>query len=368
MKQKESSLAIGKNVGRNSKIELLRIIAMVIIFIGHWLGQSGVQFQGSNRILVYFLGSGGRISAGLFLLISAYFLCDLSFKTKRAINIWLQMFFYNFVIGGICFLFVRHGAFSFIKGFCPIFGGHCWFGMAYIIWLLFMPVMQTICKKLPDKLMLYFVIIQVLFFSIEPTVHSLQDSKIAVITWFCFVYYLMYFLKHNTYSPINSKLYKKTPSYIFILAGLLIYILLVSIKLNISNELILKAINEFLADYKSVPSFMIGMLLLIGTIKSKPVQCNVINFISKKTFAVYLIHQNGLLIPYLWKDIFKANLVVNYSTGKLLIYILIIITITFSSAILLEFIRELVHKLISRWKIYINLCLKLDAYIMKINE
>lgn len=65
---------------RNSSIELLRIIAMVMIMFHHFAYYSGFEYNLSSISTPYlwynFIIMGGKIGVNIFVLISGYFLID----------------------------------------------------------------------------------------------------------------------------------------------------------------------------------------------------------------------------------------------------------------------------------------------------
>ena len=92
-----------ETVSRNSNIELLRIIAMIMI-IAHHFSVHGEFYYGAERVTVtrlwvQFLAMGGKIGVNIFILISGYFLiCASDIKTSKVIRLWLQVFSYSVAI------------------------------------------------------------------------------------------------------------------------------------------------------------------------------------------------------------------------------------------------------------------------------
>ena len=85
---------------RQSNIELLRIIAMVIIVAHHFAVHGGFDFPietvAPNRLWIQFLALGGKIGVNIFVLISGYFLIDAkSLKKVKVLKLWLQIFTYS---------------------------------------------------------------------------------------------------------------------------------------------------------------------------------------------------------------------------------------------------------------------------------
>lgn len=71
---------------RDSNLELLRIISMLLIVTHHY-ALHGFNFLNldltSNKIVLNFLVSGGKIGVNIFILLSAYFLSTSNFNIKK---------------------------------------------------------------------------------------------------------------------------------------------------------------------------------------------------------------------------------------------------------------------------------------------
>lgn len=96
---------------RNSNLELLRIIAMLLIVADHFvLIGLGVDVPYShNKYIASVLYSGGPFGDVIFFLISGYFMCTSKFTGRKLVRIWGQTFFYSITFFGIFFFLTRWG-------------------------------------------------------------------------------------------------------------------------------------------------------------------------------------------------------------------------------------------------------------------
>ena len=195
MKQKKAINVQDKNVSqiniRNSNIELLRIISMLFIILGHFIMQGGIfeNYRNTNHIFPYILGFGSSISVNIFLIIGTWFMVDKDFKSERVVKLYSQVFFYTTIITTIL---VVSGLSIPIKdifrGYFPFFGRALWFSSAYITLMLLTPYLKRIFnigeKKLYQLLCLMFV-----FISVVSTFPDLQQNYLCNTLWFAFVYF-----------------------------------------------------------------------------------------------------------------------------------------------------------------------------------
>ena len=80
---------------RQSNIELLRIITMIMIVAHHFSVHGNFDFPINtvtiNRLWIQFIQIGGKIGVDVFVLISGYFLITAdSLKINKAIKMWIR--------------------------------------------------------------------------------------------------------------------------------------------------------------------------------------------------------------------------------------------------------------------------------------
>ena len=331
---------------RDSRFELVRIVAIIFIILGHILSQSGDVASDLmlNRFFVNYLGNLGRISVNLFLFIGIWFMIDKEFNSIRIVKLWAEVFIYSITIEVVIFVLCPHfnNLQNVILCLFPVFGKRLWFASIYIILLIFAPLLNEICKLLTANKLKLFCILQFIFISVYSTLSPFQDTTLCNITWFFFIYFVVYYLKKNCeYKKFNSKK--------LILSAFVMYFLLASgvMFLNemnsyISNYKILKITHRLLAqclfDFKSVPAFIISIFLFLAVLNFKSFKNKVINYISASTFAVYIFHQVPGWYDILWNKIFKVNSLIN--SEFYILYTLTIVVVLFIIVMILEIIRK----------------------------
>ena len=79
---------------RALNIELLRIVCMLFIVIGHVGGRAGVDFLYGLNLMPHHVNC--------FVLISGYFLISAKFKFERILRVFIEICFYTFTITLLC--------------------------------------------------------------------------------------------------------------------------------------------------------------------------------------------------------------------------------------------------------------------------
>lgn len=92
---------------RNSNIELLRIIAMLMIVAHHYVTDSLPSYylsDGPNKWLSELLYSYGKTGVNIFVLITGYYMVNMSFSIKRPLKIIGQVWFYSAMTLLVCLM------------------------------------------------------------------------------------------------------------------------------------------------------------------------------------------------------------------------------------------------------------------------
>lgn len=162
---------------RNSNIELLRIISIIMIVISHYCvhsvgGQHLVNVPiGLNRFLLEFL-TLGNLGSILFIIISGYYLNNSNcVKIKKLLKIVFQVLFYSIVIYSVLLIFHVESfkITNFIKSIFPITFKMYWFATAYIIIYIFHPFINKFINNTTKKEHLLFILLMFIIFSVLAT-------------------------------------------------------------------------------------------------------------------------------------------------------------------------------------------------------
>ena len=95
-------------IKRNSSIELLRVLAILMIISMHLMGKWWTTSSVVNRELIIFLNSFFNTGNSLFILISGYY--RVNFKLEKMVHLWFQTLTYTIPL--FFRLFANFGAHS----------------------------------------------------------------------------------------------------------------------------------------------------------------------------------------------------------------------------------------------------------------
>lgn len=362
---------------RNTNFEVLRIIAMLLIFWGHGIAVAGIQTEAvfiSTRLVSEFLGNGARISVSIFLLLSAWFMIDMDFKAERILNIWFETVSYVLIFSVVGYVLVPNSSiFSLLTSVLPLSFWQLWYPAAYMIWLLLMPILKSICEKISDRRMLQFVVLLSFLFVFQSSYQGLQDSRIVVIAWLIYMYFFVWFLKKNVYSPLKANWFRKLPTGSCLVFGIILYCILSVAKWLVNNfecsilgvnvsDYGVKLLDLWVVDYKSLPNFLIAILIFLGVSSLKPHFSKVVNRTTKSIFAIYCIHEVPLFKEYFWKELMNLDICKGATPIDFLLHLICITIAFFGIVFILDSLRDkYIQKAISRSKLYKVICAKINV-------
>ena len=142
---------------RNSNFELLRIFAMLGIMASHMNGYAGLYDVSSdyavNNVFVSFTKMLGAYGNYIFMLLSGYFLCKKKFKFKNLIKLYLQMWFYSFLM---IYILICSKNFTVQEALhsdmiFPVYHSLNWYAVAYILVYGISDFLNLILEKMPAK-------------------------------------------------------------------------------------------------------------------------------------------------------------------------------------------------------------------------
>lgn len=327
---------------RNSNLEIYRIICMFLIVTHHYAihGFANLNLDFSfNKIIIDILVLGGKIGVSGFVLISGYFMINSKFTLKKFLKILGQVLFYSLIFL-ILFMTVLKPVSPITKqqifrSFFPITFSAYWFITNYILLMILSPFINKLIFSLSKKELEKLIIILVVIWYVLGTFLKV-DIGFSRIGCFILLYLISAYIK--LYFELNKKSLSINKKVLLISVILLI---LSSIILNVIGKLAnIKSFltnSTYFAEINSIFVLIISVTSFILFIGKKEYSNKYINEIAKYMLGVYLIHDNFLVRPYIWHNIFK-----NYefvSSNFLILHAILSINILFILNILIDFLR-----------------------------
>ncbi len=315
---------------RKTGIELLRIIAMFAIVLGHFISHSDgfTTFTSIGNPLVIaerMVDSLGLFKVNVFILITGFFMIenqiDFGYIKKRLFPLWRQVFGYSVVILIVMIVTFRPPTVEIIKSFFPILCYRYWFITTYFVLIILTPIINrafcNVDEKAYKKIILALVGCFALWQTIMPFVTTVDDMKGNSIIWFVVVYIIGGYIKKFGVSLFNNKL--RIPIYLLMSMCYFGYSFVVE---QFSNKTHITVntpyYNSIFALVASIALFNFFLNLTINRTIGK-----VINYLSGSVIAVYLISDNPLMRRVLYKNILRVDRYINQGLKSVLIIFLL---------------------------------------------
>lgn len=318
---------------RQSNFELLRILAILMVVMEHFIRQSGLleSETGANGTINVFLGSGARIAVNIFLLIGSWFMVDSTCRPSKAIKLYLETAYYCIPITILMACFGLAGsAQNIIQGLLPFFGRPVWFATAYISLILLTPFLNMVFL-LPTRRQASLIGTLFVLYCIVSSVPCFSNiDYIADFSWFCVIYLTVGWLKKA--SLIDRVIISKWG---YLLVAILTYI---GLCVGAKTPQLSWTANYWLDNIRSLPNLLCAFCLFVFFLKTDIGAVRPINFLARSIFAVYIVHQIPAFREFEWKTICRAE---SFSGAPTTMYALSILGVAVSILIAVTLIDSL---------------------------
>lgn len=286
---------------RNSRIELLRVLAMLMIVMEHMLLYSDLQLSGGLYYFVWALRSLCKVNVNCFVLISGYFWINQKKVSKRYILFALEVLFYSLLSCGI-YAVIRGISLKRMVAAClPILSGQYWFATCFAVLLLLTPLIRQILQRVSRKQLAGLIIVLYVVTRIYPNFTLLDSGGGRDYLWIIIVY-----LTGAWCSMDGKRIAPKICLFGYVAASALLFASKVLLEQGGMAEY-----SRILFRNDSPLVFAASVLLFLVFVQGKTSDCpraerrttaKWINVLAASAFAVYLLH-DGVLAELLWSFI-----------------------------------------------------------------
>ena len=339
-----------KNVPvRNSSLDLLRIISMVMVIILHFFSHGGVLAALTPHTSHWFIGHVinyvSFVAVNCFVLISGYFLLTSQFQLKKVLAFEAQLLFYAILclLVGNMLAVIKFERIMLFRTLFPTTSRLYWFATNYMALYILAPFLNKFINSLDKAQMKACILSFVVLFSLLPSLNFTVDAwnvnRGYSFLWFVVLYFTGAYIRlHHQANHASATRWKYELGYLCCVG------LAILIKLYFPNI----SISWFGSDYTSSIIAYNGITMFFGTvflfmffytIKIKNDKLSkIISEISQLTFGIYLIHEFPYTRNFIWNTLFSPSTYANTVRGWILL--IVYVAIIFLSGIAVEFIRK----------------------------
>ena len=330
---------IANGGGRNSNIELLRIIAMFMILAHHFIVHNGYDVLklplGPERIFFQLvMAGGGKVGVVIFFSISAWFFLDKEQTIKSNLKrVWImerELLFWSLILVTFYLVFDRAdlGMKLMVKSVMPLSMGVWWYATAYAIFLALLPFLAKGLKALGREYHLALATTVLVIWGLTsfiPGMVRISDGFLGFIYLFILISAYKWYMEPFTTRQV----------WLMIGTGLGFFLLYTCASITLS--LLGHDMGIYITGDWRLPVIIVGfgMFLLFdrATFHNRT-----IDRIAQSAFAVYLITDYAASEKLLWVRLF--NLQDLYQQPLAILQILGILLAIYATCTLLDFIRQ----------------------------
>lgn len=350
-----------KQKARQANIELLRIVAMLMVVVLHYLvkGQAAVSLVDNTstvNVVLWLVKAMCIVTINVYVLISGYFLLEAKWKISRLVSIWLQTLFYSVGVPLVCLSVgvgevEQWGLYDWINVLLPVQMEHYWFITAYVVLYLFVPVLSAGVKHMTQKQHQLVIAGLLLIFSIPKTVIPIYiptDRYGYDFGWFLCLFMIAAYIRMYGI-PFFDRKARAFAVYFAAVLG----IWGISVVCGVLSRKGLPFVymmdmaycyNHLLVLIAAIALFYAFKFIRIPQGKTSDVICK----ISSYTLGVYLLHEN-LAVRTKWQ--FWAGIEHVRDGWEIFPHMIITVIAVFVAGIAVDFVRDCIFKVITRlWK------------------
>lgn len=335
-------------MSRNLSLDLLRIMAMFMILVLHsivFMDMSGISFP---KCLLYDTEIAlCRSGVNVFVLLTGYFLCKDNQNFRKIYTLMASILFFNIILLSIKHILWGVKMHTLITCLSPF---KYWFINCYIGLMLLAPYIITAIKDMPHKTFDMLVLILTL-------TNVLLGRFIGTADGFSLLWFINLFMIGQRLKRTSIQ-YSQKKIILLLIASITIHVIGSFILLN--NIEILDSYNVGISGvYSNIFCLTTSVcLFLLFKQSSLTAHSKIISFFALSAFAVYLISENFIIKPEIWK---LWNSLLKYTNASNNIMAFLSIQLAFCSLLFI------VCVIIDRLRLFVFNLLNIDRFIYRLD-
>ncbi|MBT1173164.1 acyltransferase [Bifidobacterium sp. MA2] len=364
------------STARDTRFELLRIVAMFLIVSCHFVAHIDWNLEnagGSTQAIAYTIDQyGGQIGVCIFFILSGYFLINKPFRIQRILRTVLQTLVYAMLMFVISFVVPLVGLFprpmSIVREIylsaLPVFNGTYWFITSYVFLLLFSPFINTTFHYM-SKGDISRMLVLLPFLGIMAT-FALGPLMWTNLTYAITAYiYGAYIRLYGSTIQIAKRLNMFVEAILIVVSFTVMSIFYYILDIFTDSKQFIQSAHHITGTFPILAILSVSGIFLIlhnsgssrHALRTSPRFSNIFSRPAKYVFGVYLIHENPCIKDTLWNTVssitpFPQSGIMMISIGViciLILYVLLLFVAFVIDSILVHPLESLMIPALSRY-------------------
>lgn len=252
----------------------------------------------------------GQIGDTLFIMVSAYFLCDDSkIKLEKAIRMLLDTWLLSVAGLLLAFIWMNPTAKEIIKSFLPVRYSINWFVGCYIIYYLIHPFLNRAVREVEQRTFKSIALVLFVLYSLFGCIQQ-EYYYTNLVGFICIHYFVSYYKKYccerkfragKDAAPSEKNTHaSSTKKNVIAIALSFVAIIVWIIILNFMGKYIGALSDKGLlaCTFMNTAIIIIGLSALDLAVHAKPREIKMINAITRYSLLIYLLHGNYFWLTY----------------------------------------------------------------------
>lgn len=299
-------------VKRQANFELLRIVAMMMIIVLHYLNKGEMlTAYATDRSAVNYAAHLTEafciVAVNCYVLLSGYFLVESAWKPGRVVSLAAQILFYSVLIPVIliCAGVISAGELSvydWLNFVLPVETEHYWFATAYLVMYVLAPFLAEGARRVEKRTLQVVIGILVLYFSVWKSVLPVRlvtDRYGYDFGWFVCLFLIAAYIRLYGLPKLERR---RNAVLLYVGMCLGIFLLTAGVAAAAGKVAALEYYTDMPTTYDHILCLAgaIGLFMVCKDTRLPEGRLTaVIRGLAPYTFGVYLVHEH-LLVRYEW--------------------------------------------------------------------
>ena len=334
---------------RNHGIDLLRLLAMFFIVLGHVLSKGNILNSTSTFSLTYevlwLLKIVTICAVNTFGIISGYvgYICYTHTYTAQrysnSIYLWIKVVLYSVIISAVFYFLPGYDVSvkQLIKSAFPVVCGFYWYFNAYLGCSIISPFLNRTVERSSKKQLKVTIILGAVLFSVIGTL-SLNDVFALEygysVFWLCILYFIGAVLNKYSDSIVKNLFYKLS----FVGCVLFLWLFKLVAELLTVKLFGYPDYGNILNEYTSLPVVFMAICLVIifSNMSINEKIGKIISTLSLSSFFVYIIHMHPLILENFIQN--KFSFIAEHNVIIAVILSILIALAVFSASLIIDYV------------------------------
>ncbi len=288
--------------GRDSNLELLRIISMFLIVLAH-AGIHGVGGDSCGGLFRF----AGPVGVDCFVMIGGFYMVNKKITLRRMLRLWVLLFTWSSLLYVLlCCVNPSPKLLAPVSikcAFLPFVSNTYWFVTTYILLMLLSPFLNHYLRSLSRDGAVRFMLVASASLVILPSIFHATNCA-GALGFFAVLYSLAGCIRlHVDFTKVRP-------------GGWLMVALAILTVVEVAQMLSIQSAGTSFSGLMGVVAKLVcsravymamAACLLVGCAACRMGTVRWINIAASCTFAIYLIHDNPFVRPVLWKGLLHAE-------------------------------------------------------------